>query len=111
MDLEVINATITAGQTVSAPAGIGFKVIVGFAMPPVWTSGALTFRGISPTGASFLPLVDVNNAAITIPTPAANTLIGVDPKLFAGVNELELVCTTAPAANAVIGIAVRPVAF
>jgi hypothetical protein len=31
-------------QTVSASAGIGFKTIVGFVMPSVWASGALTFR-------------------------------------------------------------------
>jgi hypothetical protein len=36
-DLEIINATIAAGQTVSAPVGIGVKVIVGLVMPPVWT--------------------------------------------------------------------------
>jgi hypothetical protein len=64
-DLEVIPATIPAGQTVSAPVGIGFKTIVGFVMPAVWSSGALTFRA-RPDGSSYLPFVDVNNAAITI---------------------------------------------
>jgi hypothetical protein len=78
-DLEVIAATIVAGQTVSAPVGIGFKVIVGFAMPAVWASGALTFR-ISHDGVTFLPFVDTSNAAITIPTPAAGTFIGIDPQ-------------------------------
>jgi hypothetical protein len=38
--------------------------------PAVWTSGALTFRA-SPDGSSYLPFVDVNNAAITITAPAA----------------------------------------
>jgi hypothetical protein len=95
-DLEIINAIIAAGTTISTPVGIGFKAIVGFVMPSVWASGALTFR-VSPDGVSFLPYVDVNNAAITISTPAAGTFISIDPKTFAGVNELELVCATAPA--------------
>jgi hypothetical protein len=110
MDLEIINATIAAGQTVSAPVGIGFKVIVGFAMPPVWASGALTFR-VSHDGVSFLPFVDMSNAAITIPTPAAGTFININPTMFAGVNELALVCASTPVANATVGIAIRGVAF
>jgi hypothetical protein len=36
-DLEILPCTVPAGATVSAPVGIGFKVIVGFVMPPVWT--------------------------------------------------------------------------
>jgi len=31
--------------------------------------------------------------------------------MFAGVNERQIVCATAPAVNAVIGLAVRRVAF
>jgi hypothetical protein len=60
---------------------------------------------------NFLPFVDMSNAAITIATPTAGTLISVDPKTFACVNLLELVCATAPSANAVVGVAVRSVAF
>jgi hypothetical protein len=108
--LEIIPATIAAGQTVSAPVSIGVKTVVGLAMPAVWSSGALTFR-ISPDGASFLPFVDTSNSAIAVSTPAAGTFIGVNPTLFAAVNEFEIVCATAPAGNAVIGVAVRAAAF
>ena len=38
-DLEIFSATIAADQTVSAPVGIGFKTIVGFVIPAVWSSG------------------------------------------------------------------------
>jgi hypothetical protein len=58
-DLEIIPCTIPAGQTVSAPVGIGFKTVVGFVMPAVRTSGALTFRASPDCGASFLPFVAV----------------------------------------------------
>jgi hypothetical protein len=109
-DLEIINATIAAGQTVSAPVGVGYKTIVGFVMPSVWASGALTFRA-SPDGVSFLPFVDTSNAAITIATPAAGTFISVDPKLFACANLLELACATAPSAGSTIGVVVRSVAL
>jgi hypothetical protein len=67
-DLEIINAIIAAGTTISTPAGIGFKTIVGFVMPSVWASGALTFR-VSPGGVSFLPYVDVEVTAAP-PTPS-----------------------------------------
>jgi hypothetical protein len=60
---------------------------------------------------TFLPLVDITNAAVTISTPAAGTFISIDPKTFVGVNEFEIVCATAPAANAVIGLAVRTVSL
>jgi hypothetical protein len=59
-DLEILSCTISAGQTASAPVGIGVKTIVGLVVPPVWTSGALTFRA-SPDGVSFLPVVDTTN--------------------------------------------------
>jgi hypothetical protein len=111
MDLEIINTKIAAGTTISAPVGIGFKVIVGLVMPSTWASGALTFRASPDGGVTFLPYVDINNAAISIPTPAAGTFININPTMFAGVNELELVCASAPAANATVGIAVRGVAF
>jgi hypothetical protein len=94
-DVEIINATIPAGATVSAPVGIGFKTVVGFVMPPVWASGALTFRA-SADGTTFLPCVDTTNTAITISAPAAGTFITIDPKLFAAVNELELVMRYRP---------------
>jgi hypothetical protein len=109
-DLEILAATIPAGQTVSVPVGTGFKTIVGLVMPAVWASGALTFRA-SADGVSFLPFVDITNAAVTISTPAAGTLITIDPKTFAAVNEFELVCATAPASNATIGIVVTTVAL
>jgi hypothetical protein len=44
-DLEIIPVTIPAGQTVSAPVGIGVKTIVGLVMPAAWASGALPFYG------------------------------------------------------------------
>jgi hypothetical protein len=73
-DLEILPCTISAGQTASAPVGIGVKTIVGLVVPPVWTSGALTFRA-SPDGVSFLPVVDTTNAPITIPATAVGKKI------------------------------------
>jgi hypothetical protein len=109
-DIELFNAVIAAGQTASAPVATGFKTIVGLAMPSVWASGALTFR-VSTDGVDFLPFVDTSNAAITVATPSAGTFVGVSPQTFAGVNQFELVCATARAANAVIGVAVRTIGF
>jgi hypothetical protein len=112
-DLETLQCTILSGQTVSRPIGTGFKVIVGFVIPAGYASGALKFN-ISPDGAAFLPYVDIANAAITVtgPTVAGPGLfVNVDSDLFAGVNLLQLVCATAPAANTTIGVVVRSVSF
>ena len=109
-DLEIINATIPAGQTVSRPIGTGFKVIVGFVIPAGYASGALKFNA-SPDGTNFLSYVDNTGAAITIATPAAGTFIAVDSDFFAGVNLLQLVVATAPGANTIIGVVVRSVSF
>lgn len=109
--LQITNALITAGTTISVPVKIGVQNIVGFSMPPIWSSGAITFRVSSDGGMSYLSLVGIDNSPVTIATPDANTFISVDPKLFAGTNLLEIVCATSPAANAVIGVALREVAF
>jgi hypothetical protein len=110
-DLEIIPANIPTGQTVSAPVAVGFKTPVALSIPSGYTGGALKFNVSPDGGATFQPLFDAANAAVTITAPAAGSFISLAPATLAGVNMLQLVVATAPAANTVIGLACRALAF
>lgn len=111
MDIEVLSAPISAGTTISSPVKIGVKTIVGFTIPATYASGALTFRASVDGGVTFLSFVDTSNNPITIAAPSAGTFINVNPSMFSGVNELEIVCASAPSSNVVIEVVIRPAAF
>jgi hypothetical protein len=124
-DLEVINVAIAAGQSLSAPVGIGFKVVVGFSIPTGWITAPLTFQ-ITRDGVNFQEYVDGTAAAnpagaVQIPpgatsTLAANTDVYVATGTFDGVNWLKLRSGTsgtpvAQTGGATVGVIVRTVAF
>jgi hypothetical protein len=110
-DLEILQAVVPAGQTVSAPVGIGFKTPVALSIPSGYTGGALKFNASPDGGVTWQPLFDATNTAVAITAPAAGSFIALNPTTFAGVNMLQLAVTTASAVSTVIGLAVRTVSF
>jgi hypothetical protein len=79
--LWYFEAKIASGTALSAEIDLRSHRIVGIQMPATWTAAALTFQaaaysdGVKNLTETFVELVDDNNAAVTVATPAQATFI------------------------------------
>jgi len=75
--VEVIEATIPNGQSLSDPVDLGWGVLTAIQMPSSWTSAGLSFRA-SYDGVTFGPIRDLpGNFPSTGGSVAANEYISV----------------------------------
>lgn len=113
-DLTPITVTITAAGTVSTPANLGFKTLVGISLPANWTTSAITFQA-SPDGAIYQPVFDAaagTATAIVVGAGVASNFIVLDnPDQWAAINQLRLVSATTQTNTVVVTLFVRTVAF
>ena len=84
--IDLISATILAGQSLSSEADLGAKTLVGIVMPAAWTAASLTFQVSFDSGATWLDYV----AAISPLTVAAGQYLALDPAFWRGVNAVKL---------------------
>jgi hypothetical protein len=111
--IEVIFASITSGQSLSAEVDIGAKTLHGIAMPAGWDAAAMTFQVSVDGGTTWLEMQSTS-AAISY-TVAANQYIAVDPAIWRGVNAVKVRSGTSGSpvnqtATRSIGLVVKPIA-
>lgn len=110
LDLEVIQAKIASGTSLSAEADIGSKLLVGVVMPATWDAASVTFQVSLDGGQTFLDLHNVT-AEVSL-VAAASQFIALDPAAYRGVNAIKVRSGTSASAvnqtaDRIVGLAVR----
>src|SRR5262245_1418692 len=99
--IDVVNAPIGSGQSLSGQINLGGKTLVGIFLPSGWTTAGLSFQASPDGGATFAELDDTTAAAITVSsvTVGANGMfIAVDPTKWRGINCIKVRSGTVGAA-------------
>jgi hypothetical protein len=120
-DLTPITVTITAGQSLSTPALLGIKTLVGISLPSTWTqpTGGCSFQ-VSVDGVNYQELYDSSTGTpITIAFAAAlpsRFIVLSNTVQWAGVNALKVRSGSAASpvnqgSTVVITLLARTVAF
>lgn len=87
--IDLINATIAAGQSLSAEIDLGAKTLVGIVMPAAWTAAGLSFQVSIDGGVTWVEHTSSAGAATAF-TVAPAQYIAVDPTLWRGVNAVKV---------------------
>ena len=109
-EIDVLTATIGAGQTTSGEVDIGTKSLVGLQLPPGWVTAAITFLVSIDGGATFGTLIDgATGTAYSVPSVAgaAQSYVGVDPAKLRGVTSLKIVSSVAQTNGVTISLITR----
>lgn len=111
IDIEVIDAAIAGGVSLSPEVPLGAKTLVGVAMPAAWTAASITFQVSPDGGTTWLDLVDSSGSEVAI-TASANQFVQIDPAVWRGINMVKVRSGTSSApvnqgADALVGLVVR----
>ena len=93
MSISQTQVTIANGTSLSPEVDIGNKLLVGIAMPALWTAAAVTFQASFDGGVTWLNMQSAS-AELNY-TAAQGQYICVDPSLWRGVVALKVRSGTA----------------
>lgn len=94
-EIDLITATITAGQSLSPEVDIGTKSLVGIVIPANWTTatGGISFQASVDSGVTWGEVTTVAAAPFAISSVTGGTLvyyIAVDPTTLRGITALKV---------------------
>jgi hypothetical protein len=91
-EIDSITAQIAAGQSLSAEADIGNKVLVGLVLPATWSTASLSFQASVDGGVTWNEIMTVAGAAFAIGSVTGGTArdIAIDPTTLRGVQALKI---------------------
>lgn len=87
--MQVTQATILNGASLSDVVVLDGQTLTGIAMPAAWTAAGLSFQVSYDGGTTYQEMVDSGNVAVTF-TVAAAQFIAVEPLLWLGVQRLKV---------------------
>lgn len=92
--LDVANATIANGQSLSGAVNLGGLRLFGIVMPAAWTAANLTYQMSHDSGVTWINMYDVNGSELTA-TAGTSRFIAIDPANFAAVPMIKIRSGTA----------------
>ncbi len=96
--VEIVNATIASGASLSAQVNIGDRQLCGIYVPTGWTTAVITFQASPDGGITFGELVDIAATAISVSSITADKFVALDPARFRCVNCIKVRSGTSGAA-------------
>jgi hypothetical protein len=92
-EVDVITATISAGQSLSTEADIGSKSLVGIVIPAAWiaAAGGLSLQMSPDGGITWCEVRTISGSAYAIAyTSAGAASIEIDPTTLRGISALKI---------------------